>query len=81
MPLVSPRFAELRDEALQLPEQDRLRLAEELFESVEDGGPLPDLSPAWKAEIVRRVERLKRGEVTALDGDEVYDRLRAKYAR
>jgi putative addiction module component (TIGR02574 family) len=78
---VSPKFAELRDEALRLPETERLRLAEELFESVEDGEQLPDLSPAWKAEIVRRVERLKRGEVMPLDGDEVYERLRAKYAR
>ena len=77
---MSPKFAELRDEALHLPENERLRLAEELFESVDDSGPLPDLSPAWKAEIVRRVERLKRGEAQALDGDEVYRRLRAQHA-
>ena len=76
---MSPKFAELRDEALQLPENERLRLAEELFESVEEGAKPPELSPAWKAEISRRLKSIEDGTAVLLDGDEVMRELRVKY--
>ncbi len=54
--------AEVRNEALQLPEKDRLRLAEELWASIEDpnaaagDGPIPQ----WQAELLdRRIEETK----------------------
>jgi putative addiction module component (TIGR02574 family) len=63
---------------LQLPEAERLRLAEELYESVESAQP-PDLSPAWKAEIARRLKSLEDGTAVLIDGDEQERRLREKY--
>lgn len=79
MHAVSPKFAELRDEALQLPEKERLRLAEELFESVEEGARPPELSPAWKAEISRRLRSIEDGTAVLHDHDEVMRGLKAKY--
>jgi putative addiction module component (TIGR02574 family) len=75
---VSPRFAELRAEALQLPEDERLRLAEELFESVEGAQP-SELSPAWKAEISRRLKSIEDGTAVLHDHNDVMRELRAKY--
>ncbi len=75
---VSPKFAELRAEVLQLPEKERLRLADELYDSVEQG-PVPDLSPAWKAEISRRLKSIEDGTAVLHDHDEVVRELLAKY--
>lgn len=75
---VSPKFAELRTEALQLPEKERLRLAEELFESVGEGAQPPELSPAWKAEIARRLKSIEDGTAVLLDGEESSRRIREK---
>lgn len=79
MPAVSPKFAELRAEALQLSEKDRLRLAEELFESVDEAAQPPELSPAWRAEIARRLKSIEDGTAVLIDGEEHMRRLREKY--
>lgn len=80
--VVSPKFAELRNEALRLPEEERAQLVEELQESLQHGDGWPDdLHPAWREEIVRRVQALERGEAELVDGEEALRRLRAKYAR
>jgi putative addiction module component (TIGR02574 family) len=75
---VSPKFAELRDEALQLPEKERLRLADELYESIEPGA-VPDLSPAWKAEISRRLKSIEDGTAVLLDHDHAMRELKEKH--
>lgn len=79
---MSPKFTELRAEVLQLPEEERLRLAEELFESVEESEGTPEeIEAAWNEEIVRRVQAFERGEVDTVDGEEVFRRIRAEYSR
>ena len=52
----------LLDEALTLSEQDRRMLAEALFDSVTSD----ELESVWRAEILRRIEQVQRGEVTAV---------------
>lgn len=76
---MSPKFAQVRSDALELTEEERARLAEELFESVEEGAEPPELSPEWKAEIARRLKSIEDGTAVLLDGDEVMRELRAKY--
>ena len=49
----------LADDALALPEEDRLALAAELIDSVE-GPEDPEWSSAWSAELDRRVAEAER---------------------
>jgi putative addiction module component (TIGR02574 family) len=54
--------AEVQRQALQLPEQDRLRLAEELWASLEEPNASPaDLPiPQWQADLLdQRIEETK----------------------
>ena len=62
------------EDALALPEDERAALADALNESLSPAG---DLSPAWKAEIARRIEAVERGESRLVPGDEAMARVRA----
>lgn len=68
-----PRTSTLIQDALLLPESDRLRIAAELLASV-DGPPSFDRDD-WEAEIVRRAEAAIAGSA-AVPWEEV--RLRAE---
>ena len=77
---MSPKFAQVRSEALGLTEEERARLAEDLQESLQRDGWPEGLHPAWREEIVRRAREVERGEADLVDGEEALQRLRAKYA-
>jgi putative addiction module component (TIGR02574 family) len=62
----------LRDELLRLPEEDRIELANVLWESVED--------VAWEAELDRRVAEIESGTAVGRPAQEVFDDLRKRYA-
>ncbi|MCB9658229.1 MAG: addiction module protein [Sandaracinaceae bacterium] len=62
------------EDALSLPEDERAALADALNESL---SPKGDLSPAWKAEIARRIEAVEGGESRLIPGDEALARVRA----
>ena len=66
----------LFNEALMLSPEDRANLAEKLLESLaqEDNN---DLSPAWAAEIRRRLDTFHRGEMKTIPADEVLRSLRS----
>ena len=83
---MSPKFAQVRAEALELSEEERIRLAEELYDSVEEtDGTTEEIEAAWGEEIANRVESFERGEATLVDGEQssrrVREKLRARYAR
>ena len=65
--------------AKRLPRQTRLQIAAELQRDDEQGDNAEG-EAAWRDEVVRRIQRYLDGETTMLDGDAVYQRLRAKYA-
>lgn len=65
--------------AKRLPRQARLQIAAELQRD-DDQGDDDDVEAAWRDEVVRRIRRYLDGETTMLDGEAVYQRLRAKYA-
>ena len=62
------------DDALALPEEDRLELASELIASV-DGPPDADWEAAWTAEIDRRIASADRSGAPADDWTEVRARV------
>jgi putative addiction module component (TIGR02574 family) len=80
--VVSPKFAQVRAVALELTEEERIRLAEDLYESVEESDGTPEeIEAAWSEEIADRVEAFERGQVETIDGEEVFRRIRAQYER
>lgn len=70
---------ELIEQLMQLPKEQRLRIADRILKSVEDEDGLVDVPVAWKAEITRRIRSLQDGTAVLLDGQEHLRRLRDKY--
>jgi hypothetical protein len=71
----------LLDQALQLPEEERGKLAARLLQSL-DPDDDDELSPeqwneAWSAEIDQRVHEIRTGSVELIDGDEMLSKLDA----
>jgi putative addiction module component (TIGR02574 family) len=58
---VNAEVKKIFEQALALPEHERIALIDALADSIvgDDG-----LSPEWKAEIARRIEAIERGEST-----------------
>jgi putative addiction module component (TIGR02574 family) len=69
--------AELLQQALGLPAEDRLALATELLNSVE-GAEDEEWSQAWLRELDRRAAAVERGEETLEDWAAVEARIRAE---
>jgi putative addiction module component (TIGR02574 family) len=67
--------AELADRGRSLAPDDRSRLVELLLESLHEP-PLSGIEAAWDAEIVRRVQAHKRGEVETFAAEEVFAEAR-----
>jgi putative addiction module component (TIGR02574 family) len=62
------------DAALSLPSEDRATLADKLVESLR-AEESAELSPEWTAEIRRRIEAYKRGEMKTIPAEEVMQSL------
>ena len=77
-----PTAEQLLKQALDLPKDQRLRLADQLLDSIDgdDGDPI-ELDPELRDELVRRLKAIEDGTAVLLDGDEVMRELRAKYER
>jgi putative addiction module component (TIGR02574 family) len=67
--------AELADRGRSLVLDDRSRLVKLLLESLHEQ-PLSDIEAAWDAEIVRRVEAHKRGEIETFAAEDVFAEAR-----
>jgi len=73
--MVTPAAQKILAEALALPAEEREALVDALSNSLD---PV-ELSPEWKAEIDRRLERIERGDAVLLDAEAHLRALRAKY--
>jgi putative addiction module component (TIGR02574 family) len=67
---------EIIDAALKLDPTEREHIAHELLESIDDSSDL-ELSPAWEAEIQRRLRKIEADEATFVSGEEVFARAEA----
>lgn len=77
MPLSASNMIE---QALQLPSEERARLAEQLLQSL--NLPLDsDVEAAWAAEAEARRRAVLSGESETLSSEEVITRLRARHER
>jgi putative addiction module component (TIGR02574 family) len=65
---MSPKAEQLLREALDLPVEERASLAESLMESLEEGED--EAETAWNAEIDRRIQEVRSGEVRTIPWNE-----------
>lgn len=64
---------DLRDELMNLTADERLELADELFESVPDEVADLQWQREWTEELRRRVEDIRAGRVEGIDAEQVFD--------
>ena len=77
---MSTRSNKIIDDALSLPSDERIFLVEKLIMSLN----LPvhaEIEQCWAEEAERRLSQLARGEAELIPGNEVFDRIRRKYAK
>jgi len=70
------QVVELAEQGKALSPEDRSRLVDMLLVSLHEG-PLAQIEAAWDEEVERRLAAYDRGEVQAIDGEEVLARARA----
>ena len=58
-------------DALDLPQQQRAKLAHTLIVSIDDKTE-QDVASAWDAEIKRRVDEIRSGKVKGIPAEEVF---------
>jgi len=77
---MSDAARKLLEQAMELSPEERLRIAEELVDSVRE--PLdPEWEQAWRAELDLRLAELRAGTTRPLSWDEMRERLRATPGR
>ena len=73
-------FEEILSAALALPPEMRAMLADHLLTSL-DGPDQKRIDALWAEEAERRIKEIDDGVVTPIPGEEVMNRLRARYKR
>lgn len=73
-------YEEIISAALSLPPDARAMLAEHLLDSL-NGEDQKRIDALWAEEAERRDKEIEDGIVTPIPGEEVMDRLRARYKR
>jgi len=72
-------LAEVQEQALRLPPEDRARLAVHLLASLEESTEsAEEIERLWIAEAERRFQELRGGVVQGIPTREVFAELRAK---
>ncbi len=69
----------LIEEAVSLPVEERTRLAESVLQSL--NAPDAAIDAAWVAEAGRRLDELRSGQVQAIPGEVVFERIRQRLAK
>lgn len=67
------RRAEILKAALDLSEDEREKLVEELSATLRAVGGGAGLSPGWEAEIARRIRRIESGEATFVSAEKTFE--------
>lgn len=77
---MAANFDDIIKDALSLPPGERAMLADHLLESL-DWEKQKEIDVLWAAEAERRNQEIADGVVTLIPGEEVMNRLRARYKR
>jgi putative addiction module component (TIGR02574 family) len=76
--LTMPNTAEIIQEAESLPVEERALVVESLLRSLNP--PDPETDKKWAAVAKRRLEELRSGRVKPVPGEEVFARIRQRFA-
>jgi putative addiction module component (TIGR02574 family) len=68
-------YEEMAAEAMKLPLRDRVKLAQQLASSLDDGVET-DVEELWLAEAERRMEELRTSKAAAIDAADAFARAR-----
>ena len=74
-----PTTAEIIHEAESLPVEERALVVDTLLRSLNP--PDPEIDKKWAAVSKRRLEELRSGRVMPVPGEEVFARIRQRFAR
>jgi putative addiction module component (TIGR02574 family) len=74
-----PNTAEIIHEAESLPVEERALVVDSLLRSLNP--PDPEIDKKWAAVAKRRLEELRSGRVMPVPGEEVFARIRQRFAR
>lgn len=77
---MSSTARKILDDAMGLPAEQRRIVAEALFHSVSEESE-HEIHPAWRDEVMRRIEQVQRGEVRPEPWSEVRAKLRQALGR
>jgi putative addiction module component (TIGR02574 family) len=72
---MTDHVADLAERVKALPIEDRSRLVDLVLESMHEGS-LAEVEAAWDAEVEQRLAAYDRGELVALDGEQVLAKAR-----
>jgi len=80
---MQPSFEKVERLARALPEEERIRLANSLYESVagEEQASEAEIEAAWGDEIKRRLDEIDSGKVKMISHDEFLANMDAHIAR
>jgi putative addiction module component (TIGR02574 family) len=78
---VTDEASRILDAAMKLPSAERAELAAILTDSIGDGSSPEQIEAAWLEEAKRRLAAYERGEMQAVDYEDMMRRLRAKDRR
>ncbi len=74
---LAKKFAE---EALLLPREDRAELVEKLLQSL-NTSTQKEIDKLWAEEAEKRVKDYEDGKVEAINGEQVFKEIRAKFKK
>jgi putative addiction module component (TIGR02574 family) len=77
---VTAEAKKIFEQALALPEQERRYVAEALLDSLAETSE-HEIDPAWREEVLRRIEEVRSGEVQPESLSEVRRQIREALAR
>jgi putative addiction module component (TIGR02574 family) len=66
---------DLAKKAMEMPSEERARLADLLVESLDDA-PLNEIDRAWAEEAKRRLTEVRAGKVKTIPGEEAFQQVR-----
>lgn len=73
-----PNAAEIIHEAESLPVEERTLVVDSLLRSLNP--PDPEIDKKWVAVATRRLAELRSGRVTPVPGEEVFAKIRQRFA-
>ncbi len=77
---MNTQFDQVVADAMKLPIRDRVRLAQQLVETIDDQSEA-EVEQLWFSEAKRRLEELHSGQVTGIDAEEAFRKVREDLAR